>query len=148
MPPKDKSKPKRVKKEPVEEIDLASDQYFKPSEPIVYIEIEKQCFVFKEQMDKFQNLLQSKFPNVKFHIIVNSKKLLGESAPRTGSFEIWFAQNARCKEELLWTGVHKGPPRRLKFSKNDYEDLWPQIKKILLRYYKVEEPENEDDEDA
>lgn len=145
MPPKKKkSKEKRMKKEPILEIDYASDQYFKPSEPIVYVEMDRQCFVFKEQLDVFETIMKSKFPQTIFHIVTNPTKIVGELGPRHGSFEIWFAQNGRCPEELLWSGVNKGPPRKLKFSNNEYEDLWPQIKKILGRFYKLEEIDEED----
>lgn len=139
MPPKKKKQSKRPKKEPIPDIDLASDEHFKPLEPIVYVEMDKNCFVFKEQLDNFEQLMQAKFPQTKFHFLINTKHLVGEQGPRNGSFEIWFAQNARCKEELLWTGIDKGPPRRLKFSKNDYLDLWPNIKKILTRFYQLDE---------
>lgn len=150
-PPKEKGKSKKEKKgskkkEP-EEIDWASDAFFEPSEAIVNVEMDQSCFVFKEQLDIFQELLQTRFPQTTFRFVINSRKLVGESGPRRGSFEIWFAQNARCNDELLWTGVKLGPPRRLKFSNNDYEDLWPQIKKILARFYQVEEPVKEEEDD-
>lgn len=142
-----KKKGEKKKKEPPD-IDWASDQNFNAFEPIVYVEMDRQCFVFKDQLDRFEALMRSKFPQTIFHVVVNSKLLLGEAgSPRNGSFEIWFAQNARCKEELMWTAVAKGPPRRLKFSTNEYEDLWPLMKKILARYYKVEEPKSTEDLD-
>ncbi|KAL4223634.1 hypothetical protein ACF0H5_017102 [Mactra antiquata] len=39
---------------------------------------------------------------------------LNPSAPRRGSFEITLLQDGE-KDVIVWTGLKKGPPRKLKF---------------------------------
>jgi selT/selW/selH-like putative selenoprotein len=62
----------------------------------------------------------SEFPE--FQVLINQSK------PRKGSFELIF-QDEKGQEQLLWTGIEKGPPKKLKFP--DHEELMPLIKKQI-----------------
>lgn len=144
MPPKSKDKKgiaQKAKKVILPEIDWCADENFKPQEPLVFIEHDRRCFVYREQEELFEATLTAAFPDRIFHFLVNTLGRVGELGPRDGSFEISFAQNARCVEEVLWSGLKKGPPRRLKFP-NDYAAFLPQLKKIMSRYFKMTSAEN------
>ncbi|XP_070497631.1 selenoprotein H-like [Chironomus tepperi] len=55
--------------------------------------------------------------------------LNGDGKPKRGSFEIFVTKNDGKKVQI-WTGLSKGPPRKLKFP--DYEeDLKDQFQKII-----------------
>lgn len=132
-----KGKGKGKGKKHAPDIDYASDEHFNPVESLIYLEHETRCFVYDKQKVKFEESLREQFPYRTFHVLVNRPALLGEKTPpRDGSFEIWLSQNARCERELLWSGVARGPPRRFKFPSN-YAQLWPQVKQIISRYYKM-----------
>lgn len=150
MPPKGKKAGKggaaaaKAKKPPAVEFDYAADENFKPNEPLVHLEYDRRCFVYREQAELFAAQLGAAFPERTFHVLANLASRVGELGPRDGSFEIWFAQNARCAAEQLWTGVQKGPPRRLKFPA-DYAELFPAAKRIMARYFKVPSAEKVDE---
>lgn len=128
MGPK-KPKAKKTKKVEVE-IDYADDEHFDENLAMVYIEYDAMCYIFKEQVDRFLETVIARFPNLKFLPMLNKKSRLGEAGPRSGSFEISIAQNARAAEKKLWSGIDKGPPRREKFS-SDYEECWRTVQQIL-----------------
>lgn len=129
MPAKKPQKAKKPKKVEVE-IDWADDEHFDENLAMVYIEYDAMCYIFQEQVDLFMGKLTARFPNLKFLPMLNNKLRLGEAGPRSGSFEIYIAQNARAPVKKLWSGIDKGPPRREKFS-NEYEECWPTVQKIL-----------------
>lgn len=129
MAPKNSKKSKKPKKVEVE-IDWADDEHFDENLAMVYIEFDAMCYIFQQQVDLFLEKLVARFPNLLFQPILNRKSRLSESGPRSGSFEITIAQNARAAEKKLWSGIEKGPPRREKFS-NDYNECWLTVKKIL-----------------
>ncbi|XP_061196445.1 selenoprotein H-like, partial [Saccostrea echinata] len=52
------------------------------------------------------------------------------SAPRRGSFEVTLVVGD-TGEVPLWTGIKKGPPRKLKFP-DDYKPITDMIKKHLV----------------
>lgn len=129
MAPKKPQKAKKTKKVDVE-VDWADDEHFDENLAMIFIEYDAMCYIFQEQADLFLGKLIARFPNLKFLPMLNKKARLGEAGPRSGSFEIYIAQNARAAEKKLWSGIDKGPPRREKFS-NDYEECWPTVQKIL-----------------
>lgn len=129
MGPRKPPKVKKNKKEVIE-IDWADDEHFDEDLAMLYIEYDAMCYIFQEQVDFFLGKLTARFPNLKFLPMLNKKALLGEAGPRSGSFEISIAQNARASAKNLWSGIDKGPPRREKFS-NNYDECWPTVQKIL-----------------
>ncbi|XP_078336008.1 selenoprotein H-like [Crassostrea virginica] len=55
------------------------------------------------------------------------------SAPRRGSFEVTLIHatgDGDTKEVTLWTGIKKGPPRKLKFPE-DHKLITDQMKKYF-----------------
>lgn len=137
MPKEKKAKKEKKKKEVVvPDTDWTAAPHFKENVCIVYIECCRKCFVFAEQAQLFFDMLCEHFPKHKFQMSVNSIFKLGEDGPREGSFEIRIAQHARLNDELVWSGIKAGPPRRENFS-TDYADVWPLIEKILSRKLKL-----------
>lgn len=54
------------------------------------------------------------------------------SAPRRGSFEVTLIMgDGETKEVLLWSGIKKGPPRKLKFPE-DHKLITDMVKKNLI----------------
>lgn len=133
MPPKEK-KAKKV-------IDYAADDLFDPNRSIINIEYSEECPVFHLKAVEFLNFLIERFPERKFVLIKN------KDPPRPGAFEINFSQTARTSNHCLWTGVQKGPPRQRKFPKS-YEDLLPEVDKILKKIYVVIKKRDEEEEQA
>lgn len=138
---KPKSKPNRGKnknKKKVEEvvhIDLADDEHFDDQLAIVYIEHCTGCYVYREQAQRFAQMLIERFPDQKFLMKINARESpTNAMEPRVGAFEIEIAKNARCAKERLWTGINVEPPRKYKFS-DDYETVWPVVQSILHRMY-------------
>lgn len=123
------------------EIDWAAEENFNAAEPLVIVEYDRRCFVYREQAEQFESELRAAFPDRQFRMAINMPSRVGELGPRDGSFELWLAQNARCEPEQLWSGVGSGPPRVLKFPP-DYAEFWPRIQKILMRFYKAPSVEN------
>lgn len=58
----------------------------------------------------------------------DAKVLINDTKPRSKSFELTVIKEDG-KETLVWTGIKKGPPRKLKFPVNS--DLIEEVKKIL-----------------
>lgn len=137
-------RPKSPKKAIVAvEVDWAADEFFQPTVALVIVEHDTACFVYGEQLAQLHAELLATFPERTFRMLVNQRSRLGESAvPRAGSFEIWLAQNARCAPELLWSGVQRGPPRRLKFPRSNAQ-LWPQVRRIVSRIYRQPDADDE-----
>lgn len=129
------------------DIDWAADGFFEPNVSLVIVEHDTECYVYSEQLAQFQAELFAAFPERSFRMLVNqrSRHIGAEAAPRTGSFEIRLAQNARCEPETVWSGLQRGPPRRLKFPRSNAQ-LWPQVRRIVSRSYK--QPDNDADADV
>lgn len=133
---KDKgSKRDKKQKKEIIEIDYADDEHFDEQLAFVYIEFDNKCYVFEEQFQKFMLQLKKEIEHQKFHVISNAPSRLTETdgQPRRGTFEIYFAPNARVKPKLVWTAIDLGPPRRNKFPE-EYNDFVAQIKSILDKY--------------
>lgn len=131
-------KPKKGKKKNeqiIPDVDWTLPELFKENVSIVYIECCRKCFVFTEQANLFFQMLCAQFPEREFRLAINSVFKLGENAPREDSFEITVAQNAKLPNELVWSGIAGGPPRREKFSP-DYANVWPVIQQIVTRKLK------------
>lgn len=58
----------------------------------------------------------------------DAKVLINDTKPRSKSFELTLIKE-NGEESLVWTGIKKGPPRKLKFPVND--ELIEEIKKII-----------------
>lgn len=61
-------------------------------------------------------------------VFPDAKVLINDTKPRSKSFELTVIKEDG-KETLVWTGIKKGPPRKLKFPVNS--DLIEEVKKIL-----------------
>lgn len=70
------------------------------------------------------NLLSSEL----LEVFPTAEVLINETKPRSKSFEL-TAIKEDGEELLLWTGIKKGPPRKLKFPVNS--DLIEEAKKLL-----------------
>lgn len=78
--------------------------------PEVNVEMEacKSWRVFLKNARELGDKLQSSIPDVKFNFTYN------KTPPRRGAFEI-VVHKSDGSEQLIWTGLKKGPPRKLKF---------------------------------
>ncbi|KAM7441906.1 hypothetical protein ABFA07_009124 [Porites harrisoni] len=59
----------------------------------------------------------------------NAKVLINETKPRSKSFELSVVKEDG-EESLIWTGIKKGPPRKLKFPVSS--DIIEDAKKMIL----------------
>lgn len=66
--------------------------------------------MYSTNAQKLSSTLKSSFPNL--NIEINLKP------PRRNSFECIFIDHLG-KENLIWSGLKKGPPRKLKFPQVD-----------------------------
>lgn len=76
--------------------------------------------MYKRNANQLSSDLLEAFPS--------AKVLINETKPRSKSFEL-TAMKEDGEELVLWTGVKKGPPRKLKFPVNS--DLIEEAKKLL-----------------
>ncbi|XP_070205729.1 selenoprotein H-like, partial [Littorina saxatilis] len=67
--------------------------------------------VFRRRAETLAADIRQKFENVK--ISLNPEK------PRRGSFEVTLTPNSGKDSEVIWTGLKKGPPRKLKFPESE-----------------------------
>jgi len=58
----------------------------------------------------------------------NAKVLINDTKPRSKSYEVSVIKEDG-EESLIWTGIKKGPPRKLKFPVNS--DIIEEVKKIF-----------------
>ncbi|XP_017040546.1 selenoprotein BthD [Drosophila ficusphila] len=138
MPPKSKA-PKKKK-----EVDWADEEHFSKERSMIYIEHTYECPIFQTKADECVSFLQQRIPERKFQLVKNR---YGHQVPRDGAFEIGFSQNARTSVHLLWSGLERGPPRRDKFP-TDYEQIVPDVNRILKKFYPDKAVGVTDDEDA
>ena len=64
--------------------------------------------MYKRHANRVADLIREKHPDVP--VLINTSK------PRSKSFEITYKSGER--DEVIWTGVKLGPPRKLKFVEN------------------------------
>jgi len=76
--------------------------------------------VYKRNANQLSSELLQAFPS--------AKVLINDTKPRSKSFELTAIKEGG-EELLLWTGIKKGPPRKLKFPVNT--DLIEEVKKKL-----------------
>lgn len=84
------------------------------------IEHCKSWQVYKRNANQLSSELLQAFPS--------AKVLINDTKPRSKSFELTAIKEGG-EELLLWTGIKKGPPRKLKFPVNT--DLIEEVKKKL-----------------
>lgn len=86
--------------------------------PNVFISFEvcKSCHTYKRQAAKVFDDLSALFPDKSFEMSINEF-----GPPRRGAFEITVSKKKGNSSDanLLWSGLKKGPPRRLKFPEAD-----------------------------
>eukprot|EP01135_Chromosphaera_perkinsii_P004960 Nk52_evm4s307 gene=Nk52_evmTU4s307 len=73
--------------------------------------------------NKFKEALEDAFPTAE--VLINH----GMDKPRRGAFECTFVRSKDKKSVEIWTGVKKGPPRKLKWP--DHDEIIAKVKKEL-----------------
>ncbi|ALC42208.1 CG13186 [Drosophila busckii] len=112
-------------------VDWAADENFTKERSIFFIEHTYECNIFQTKADECLSFFQDRIPERQFALMRNKN---GKQVPRDGAFEIGFAQNARTSQHVIWSGLDRGPPRRDKFPRN-YEDLYPDVQRVLKKFY-------------
>lgn len=121
-----KTKSKRIKKSKKNSpIDWATDEYFDPNRVMVYVECSNECPIYEQMALDLIEFLKKRFTNKEFLLILNRQQ-----TPRIGAFEISVAQNAKLPEELVWSGIDRGPPRKEKFPRT-WENIAGKIGNII-----------------
>lgn len=64
--------------------------------------------MYRRKASAIADAVRAAFPNAAITVQMN------ETKPRSKSFELSL-KTANAKEELLWSGIKRGPPRKLKF---------------------------------
>ncbi|EDW35669.1 GL17098 [Drosophila persimilis] len=121
--------PKGKKK--VKVVDWAADENFSKERSIFYVEHTTECPIFQMKAEECGAFFKQRIPEREFQLVRNKN---GKEAPREGAFEIGFSQNARTSVHELWSGLTRGPPRRDKFPE-DYENLVPDVQRVLKKFY-------------
>lgn len=138
--PKNLGKGKKVKidkkKEAKKAPHFCDDDNFDENLKIIRIEHCIQCPVFAEKsLEVFEDLTKM-LPNYSLKLMVNEH--FDGILPKYGSFEIYFAKNCREKYQLIWSGLHRGPPRREKFpDQSDYDNYILKTINAILKTYDV-----------
>ncbi|XP_001360927.4 selenoprotein BthD [Drosophila pseudoobscura] len=121
--------PKGKKK--VKMVDWAADENFSKERSIFYVEHTTECPIFQMKAEECGAFFKQRIPEREFQLVRNK---YGKEAPREGAFEIGFSQNARTSVHELWSGLTRGPPRRDKFPE-DFENLVPDVQRVLKKFY-------------
>lgn len=75
-------------------------------------EVCKSCHTYKRRATERFTEIAELLPNKNFELLINE-----HGPPRRGAFEISVLQEKddTSNATLIWSGLKKGPPRRLKF---------------------------------
>lgn len=84
------------------------------------IEHCKSWQVYKRNANQLSSELMKAFPD--------AVVLINDTKPRSKSFEVTVIKEDG-EESLVWTGIKKGPPRKLKFPVN--EEVIQEVKKLI-----------------
>lgn len=81
----------------------------------VLFEVCKSCHTYKRNANQIFNDICAHFPKKKFELVINEHGL-----SRRGSFEVTISKKkgSTASATLIWTGISKGPPRKLKFPES------------------------------
>lgn len=83
----------------------------------ISFEICNSCTTYKRNAKKIFEEIQKQFKDKTFELLINDN-----GKPRRGSFELIIATDKKKNKngKLIWTGIEKGPPRRLKFPEPEH----------------------------
>lgn len=86
-----------------------------PIDAYILFEVCKSCQSFKRNANQIFNDICAKFPKKRFELVINDHGL-----SRRGSFEVTVSKKKGGSENdaLIWSGIKKGPPRKLKFPES------------------------------
>lgn len=78
-------------------------------------EVCKSCHTYKRTANQLYADICAQFPKKNFEIVINEHGL-----SRRGSFEITVSKKkgSTASAQLIWSGISKGPPRKLKFPES------------------------------
>lgn len=81
----------------------------------IMFEVCKSCHTYKRNANQIYNDICAKFPKKTFDLVINDHGL-----SRRGSFEITVSKKkgGSASAALIWSGISKGPPRKLKFPES------------------------------
>lgn len=86
-----------------------------PVNAYILFEVCKSCHTFKRNANQIFNDICAKFPKKRFELVINDHGI-----SRRGSFEVTVskAKGGSESDALIWSGISKGPPRKLKFPES------------------------------
>lgn len=97
-----------------------------PVDAYFLFEVCKSCHTYKRNANQIFNDISAQFPKKHFELVVNEHGL-----SRRGSFEITLSKKKTVtgNSTLIWSGIAKGPPRKLKFPES--AQLFDSVKSAL-----------------
>lgn len=86
-----------------------------PIDAYILFEVCKSCHTYKRNATQIFNDICAKFPKQRFELVIND-----HGVSRRGSFEVTVSKEKGGSESdaLIWSGIKKGPPRKLKFPES------------------------------
>lgn len=97
-----------------------------PVDAYFLFEVCKSCHTYKRNANQIFNDITAHFPKKHFELVLNQHGL-----SRRGSFEITVSKKkgSSGNATLIWSGIAKGPPRKLKFPES--AQLFDSVKSAL-----------------
>lgn len=86
-----------------------------PVHAYILFEVCKSCHTYKRNANQIYNDICAEFPDKRFELVIND-----HGVSRRGSFEVTVSKEKDGSEDaaLIWSGIKKGPPRKLKFPES------------------------------
>lgn len=103
---------KATKETPVKATKAAPAKKAGAVDAYLLFEVCKSCHTYKRTANQVFADICAAFPKKHFEIVINEHGL-----SRRGSFEVTVSKKkgSTASAQLIWSGISKGPPRKLKF---------------------------------